>query len=122
MPTPKPSLLTRAKQLRDNQTDTERFVWAKLRGRRFAGYKFRRQKHIAGYVVDFVNMEHNIILELDGSQHLQQTEYDKQRTLKLQQEGYLVLRYWNHVILTEWEVIEEVIWQALQARPSKFKK
>jgi very-short-patch-repair endonuclease len=32
-----------AKNLRKNLTDVERFVWQRLRSRRFAGFKFRRQ-------------------------------------------------------------------------------
>lgn len=33
----------RARELRKTMTDVERLVWSRLRGRRFAGYKFRRQ-------------------------------------------------------------------------------
>lgn len=113
-------MISRARQLRRQLTDTERFVWARLRGRRFAGYKFRRQKPIAGYIVDFVCNEHLVIVELDGSQHLENIAYDEERTYELEQLGYRLLRFWNHIVLTDWEMVEEVIWQALQSSPSRY--
>ena len=113
---------TRARELRQKLTDTERFVWAKLRGRRFAGYKFRRQKPIASYIVDFVCAEYLLIVELDGGQHVEQSAYDSHRTQRLEELGYRVLRFWNHVALTEWDMVEEIIWQALQQTASVFTK
>lgn len=113
-------ITTFARGLRHHLTDTERFVWAKLRGRRFAGYKFRRQKPIHSYIVDFVCIEHRLIIELDGSQHLEQVEYDERRTECLQGLGFTVLRFWNHIALTDWDTVEEYIWQNLQQAPSQF--
>ena len=52
-------------------TDTERFVWQRLRSREFAGYKFRRQMPIGSYIVDFVCLEKRLIIELDGGQHVE---------------------------------------------------
>ena len=36
-----------------------------------------------------------MIIELDGSQHLEQEEYDAERTEFLESEGYRVVRFWN---------------------------
>src|SRR5438105_4690949 len=58
----------RARQLRRDQTETEAFVWARLRGRRFAGFKFRRQHPIGNYFVDFVCLARRLVIELDGEQ------------------------------------------------------
>jgi len=113
--------LRRARQLRKNLTDTERFVWGKLRGRRFAGFKFRRQMPIGRYVVDFVCLARRLIVELDGGQHLEQAEHDAARTSWLESEGFEVLRFWDQKALQDWEVVEEVIWARLQARPERSK-
>jgi len=60
---------TRAQQLRKNATEAEKKLWAILRARRFFGAKFRRQYPTGKYYVDFVCIEKNLILEIDGSQH-----------------------------------------------------
>jgi very-short-patch-repair endonuclease len=70
----------RARSLRKNLTDSERLLWAKLRNRRFAGFKFRRQVPLGSFIADFVCFERRLILELDGGQHAQQQEYDAART------------------------------------------
>lgn len=50
-------------------TLAEQKLWYHLRGKRLNGIKFRRQQTIGGYIVDFVSMEHRLIIELDGGQH-----------------------------------------------------
>ena len=59
-----------ARRLRRSQTEAERRLWMALRNRRLAGYKFRRQRPIGPFVVDFVSIRHRLIIEVDGSQHL----------------------------------------------------
>lgn len=109
--------LDHARQLRQNQTDTEQFVWTRLRDRRFAEYKFRRQVPIGNYVVDFVCLEQRLIIELDGGQHTLQREYDAQRTLWLSSQNFRVVRFWNHDVLGDWQTIEEEIWRRLRGKP-----
>jgi very-short-patch-repair endonuclease len=58
-----------ARQLRRNQTDAERVLWFRLRDRRLAGLKFKRQVPIDRFVVDFVCKDERLIIELDGGQH-----------------------------------------------------
>jgi len=108
-------LRSNAKALRSTMTDTEQFVWYRLRARRFQGFKFRRQVPLGRYVVDYVCFEKKLIVELDGGQHAEQQEYDEARTQYLEKSDYRVLRFWNHDVLKDWEVVEEVIWRALQA-------
>ncbi len=112
--------LDRARELRRKQTDAEKFVWRQLRGRRFAGFKFRRQVPLGNYIVDFVCFEGRLIVELDGGQHNESGHrtYDEQRDGWLRAQGFKVVRFWNHEVFTEWEVIEEVIWRELQRAPS----
>ncbi len=61
---------TRERQLRRNQTEAERILWERLRDRRLAGFKFRRQHRVGPYYADFVCTEARLIVEPDGSQHL----------------------------------------------------
>ncbi len=106
--------LDRARKLRSEMTETERFVWAKLRNRRFAQFKFRRQVPLGKYIVDFICFDRRTIIELDGGQHTLQREYDAQRTAWLESQGYCVVRFWNHDVLGDWETVEEEFWRRLQ--------
>jgi very-short-patch-repair endonuclease len=54
-----------------------------------------------------------LIIELDGSQHLEQEEYDAERTAFLESKGYRVLRFWNNQVMNEIEGVLHVIYAAL---------
>ena len=103
------NLLNNAKSLRSNQTDAEMQLWYHLRAHRFVGLKFKRQKPIGAYIVDFVCIERKLILELDGGQHAENVGYDERRTKFLESEGYQVLRFWNNQVLQEMDSALEVI-------------
>ena len=85
----------RARQLRQEQTSAEAKLWQYLRDRRVAGFKFRRQHPIGRFVVDFCCVERRLIMEIDGSAHLDQGERDTARTEALEFAGYSVIRYSN---------------------------
>lgn len=87
-----------AKHLRTGQTDCENILWQYLRGKRLNNIKFRRQVPIGKYVVDFVNLGKKLVIELDGSQHIDNLEYDKERTEYLTQNGYKVIRFFDNDI------------------------
>src|SRR5690606_19028395 len=59
-----------AKHMRKNPTDAERQMWLLLKDRRFTDFKFRRQVPIGPYIADFVCYAARVIIELDGSQHI----------------------------------------------------
>jgi very-short-patch-repair endonuclease len=101
------------KSLRHSQTDAENKLWYQLRSRHFQNYKFRRQHILCGYIVDFVCLHKKLVIELDGGQHAEQSEYDSARTQKLEADGFQVLRFWNNEIFDNLEGILEKIWQAL---------
>jgi very-short-patch-repair endonuclease len=111
----KPFLLRNARQLRKTSTDAEQRLWQHLRNRQINGYKFCRQVPIGSYVVDFLCKEKKLIVELDGSQHNLQKEYDQQRTEFLISQGYRVVRYWNNQVLQESEAVLEDILRELEA-------
>jgi very-short-patch-repair endonuclease len=98
-----------AKKLRKNSTEAEKLVWRYLRGRRFLGMKFRRQQPIGNYVVDFVCFEKNIIIEVDGGQHAEERNRDRSRDLRLTNEGFRVLRFWNNEVIENIEGVLELI-------------
>lgn len=107
-------LLDNAKRLRTSQTDAEVRLWYHLRAHRFLGLKFKRQKPIGPYIVDFVCMEHRLIIELDGGQHAEAQTYDAQRDAWLAGQGFRVVRIWNDDALRNTsEVLEHVRQQIL---------
>jgi very-short-patch-repair endonuclease len=97
-----------ARTLRKNFTETERLLWKHIRQKQLDGYKFRRQQPIGQYIVDFVNFERKIIIELDGGQHTE-IEKDKERDKFLRDQGFKVLRFWNHEVFENVEGVLEVI-------------
>ena len=107
-------LLDRAKSMRRNPTEAERRLWSILRAKRLNGYKFKRQQKLGWYIVDFVNFEHRLIVEADGSQHAESAE-DEVRDAWLRSQGFLVLRFWNNDILARSEIVADAIWHALDA-------
>lgn len=103
----------RARDLRRDQTDTERKLWSRLRDRQVLGAKFRRQHPIGQYIVDFCCPANRLIIELDGSQHAERAAADETRTAFLLSRGYRVLRFWNHEVLKETDAVLEQIASAL---------
>src|SRR5947207_1314956 len=97
-----------ARDLRRNMTDAERRLWRELRYRQQDGYKFRRQALVGKYIVDFVSFECKLVVELDGGQHADQIQYDEERTRWLESQGFRVLRFWNHQVFEEIDVVIEV--------------
>ena len=105
-----PKIMHRAGELRQNQTEAEAKLWSRLRAHRMAGVQFRRQHAIGNYIVDFCSPRRKLIIELDGSQHLDQAEYDLERTQYLEVKGYRVLRFWNNDVMNEIDAVLNVIW------------
>jgi len=104
------TLRHRARKLRNSATDAERRLWQHLRLKQLDGLKFRRQVPVAGYIADFLCHELKLIVELDGGQHIEQSAYDKQRTLALEAKGHRVLRYWNDDVLLQTSyVLEDIL-------------
>jgi len=102
-----PGTSSRAKDLRKNATDAERYLWKHLRAKQIEGLKFRRQEPIGKYIVDFVCFEKGIVVEVDGGQH--SPDVDKTRDAWLHSQELKVLRFWNHEVLQNIEGVLEVI-------------
>ena len=102
-------IAARAKQLRKEQTDAENLLWGHLRAKRFSGYKFKRQAPIGKFIADFVCFQKKLIIELDGGQHAIQQERDRERDEWLKENGFRVIRFWNHDLFNELEAVLEDI-------------
>ena len=108
-------LLRFAKEMRSEQTDPEQKLWRLLRGRRLAGFKFRRQVPVASYVLDYYCVNEGLVIELDGGQHNHagQTAYDDRRTRRLSELGIRVLRFPDDEVLKYSDAVCEAIYHAL---------
>ena len=102
-----------ARKLRKNMTDAERLLWQHLRNRELGGYKFRRQRPVGPYIVDFVCLEKKLVIEVDGGQHAGLVELDAERSDYLKEKGYRVMRFWNNEVLKEIESVLTVIRSSL---------
>ena len=107
-----PASLEFAKTMRHTATDAENLMWQLLRAKRFMNLKFRRQHVIQPYIVDFYCHEIGLVIELDGGQHGTDdaVEYDAERTKFLEALGLMVVRYWNHDVLSQTDVVLEDLW------------
>jgi very-short-patch-repair endonuclease len=104
-----------ARALRTRMTDAERRLWSLLRGRRLAGYKFRRQHPLGPFILDFACFNHQLAVEADGGQHADSDD-DQRRTRWIEAQSWRVLRFWNNEILTNPSGVTETIVRALEKR------
>ena len=88
------------KELRENLTPAEAFLWKNLQKRQLKGRKFRRQHSIENFIVDFYCPEEKLIIELDGEIHKNATaeEKDWSRDKRLEELGFKVLRFENKMV------------------------
>jgi very-short-patch-repair endonuclease len=108
----------RAQQMRRSPTDAERRLWQLLRSLKPLGMHFRRQAPIGNYVADFAWYDGKLIIELDGSQHVEiRSDYDQRRTAWLEAQGYRVLRFWNNDVLKSPRSVGETVLAAAQQTP-----
>ena len=109
--------LTRARDLRRGATDAEKRLWRALRDA-FPQAKFRRQVPHGPYFADFLSFSARLIVEADGGQHADATEYDAVRTRYLEAQGYRVLRFWNDDVLSNTDGVLRIISEHLSPSPS----
>ena len=102
------------RNLRNTMTDAERALWKALRGQQMAGYKFRRQHPFENYILDFVCLDKMLVVEVDGSQHVEHADFDEERSRQLAKAGFRVVRFWNNEVLTQIDAVKERIWGELQ--------
>ena len=103
------SLMNRdhARELRNNSTRAERWLWQSLSRMKAEGLRFRRQQPIGPYIADFFCPSRKLVIELDGSQHYlpETVAYDEERTLWLEEHGYTVLRFANADVIKQRHIV-----------------
>lgn len=106
-----------AKENRKNPTEAENILWNQLRNKNL-GDKFRQQHLIDDFIVDFVCLSKNLIIEVDGGYHetKEQKELDEERTFILNKKGYKVIRFSNEEVLRNSSKVLEIIKEALSSR------
>ena len=87
----------------------------RIRGRELAAAKFRRQYSIGPYIVDFCCIENRLIIELDGGQHVENMDADRERSAFLERLGFRVVRFWDNEVLTNTDAVLEAILDQLRA-------
>jgi len=105
-----------ARELRKEQTEAEERLWQQLRNQKL-GFKFRRQHAIGEFIVDFVCIEKQLVVELDGEVHKEQREYDAERTRILNGRGFRVIRFWNSEVTNS---IKDVLARVKHALTTPF--
>jgi very-short-patch-repair endonuclease len=110
---------TGARILRTRRTEAEHRLWQHLRARRLNGLKFRRQHPVGDYFIDFYCAELGLAIEIDGSQHLDETGKDAARTRGLEWRGLRVLRFWNDDVLARTDDVLAAILDAVERRRSE---
>ena len=108
------TLTTFVKANKRHQTEAEKLLWFHLRARQLGGYKFRRQYPILNYILDFYCPEEQLAIELDGSQHIDNIQYDRKRDLQLQKLNIQTIRFLDNDVLTQLPNILEMILDKLE--------
>ncbi|MFO7706536.1 MAG: endonuclease domain-containing protein [Desulfobacterales bacterium] len=108
-------LKAKARELRTKLTLGERALWSRLRGKQILGVQFYRQKPIGDFIVDFYAPKANLVIELDGSQHsqIENSEKDQKRDQYLAGLGLRVLRFNSREALTNTDEVVEVIYRRI---------
>jgi len=116
-----PNLKTPSRTLRKNMTAAEQTLWWRIRGKQLLGVQFYRQKPIGPYIVDFYGPAAHLVIEVDGSQHLEDEHLQKDdaRDQCLADEGLLVLRFDNFQVLRETDAVVEKIVGVMEGRLGK---
>ena len=107
-------LLEKARTMRSNPTEAESVLWRYISGGRL-GVHFRRQHPVFDYIPDFVCLAYRLIIEIDGGYHLdgEQPEKDAERTNRLAEQGFTVLRFTNEEVLHDTDEVIDAIGDAI---------
>ena len=110
------NLRKRSQELRKQMTKEERHLWYDFL--KTYPVQFKRQYSVGPYFADFYCYKAKLIVELDGSQHCEPkaVEYDRIRTDYLQRQGFLVMRFSNLDVMTQFPAVCETIDTAVNNR------
>lgn len=107
-------LLEHSRELRNHGVSrAERFLWKALLSRKQTGFGFKRQRSLHYFIVDFFCGELQLIVEIDGSSHLQKAEYDAWRQREIEALGYTILRFSEGEVMQNYAYVEMQILHAI---------
>lgn len=104
------------KELRKNQTPQEIILWSKLRNNQ-TNQKWKRQVSIGPYIADFYCWKKLLVIEVDGSQHLDNKAYDIDREKYFHYVGIKTIRFWNNEVNNNIEGVMKIIMEELEKQP-----
>jgi len=104
-----PKLTQYARNLRKLGTYSEVLMWEKIKGKQLLGYRFRRQRVVDNYIIDFYCSELKLAVEIDGITHSWKEKYDQDRQNKLESLGIKFLRFSEAQIRSNLWVVLEII-------------
>jgi len=106
-----PRLKELARQLRNDSTKAEIFLWLKLKGKQQYGYDFHRQKPIDHFILDFFCYELMLGIEVDGYSHefLEVYNRDGVKEKKMNEMGITILRFSDDQVLNDMENVLRAI-------------
>ncbi len=89
--------------IRKNLTPAEATLWTALKNSQLNNRKFIRQHSIEHYIADFYCPSEKLIIELDGQGHFtpEAAEYDTQRTKRLNELGFTIVRFENKLVFQD---------------------
>ena len=125
--TARPSIYKLMKELqlerKKKTTEAEQILWEQLKTKKLDS-KFRRQHIVDEFIVDFICIEKNLIIEVDGKYHntKEQQEADDLRTKILQELGFKVIRFTNEEVIGNIENTISNISQQLQTEKTNSDK
>ena len=108
-----PHLFEKAERLRLNMTGAEKLHWEALKENRLK-YRFKPQHPIDIFIADFYCHALKLIIEVDGSVHEKQTDYDAARSAELNNNGIIVIRFTNDEVIQSIATVIEKIKQMIQ--------
>ena len=113
---PRKDLLAKARKLRREMTKEERHLWYDFLCR--YPVRFRRQRPMLDYIMDFYCPKVQLGVELDGGQHAsgEQLEYDMERTHRLSKMGIFILRFTNREIWQNFSGVCQMIDRTVEDR------
>jgi very-short-patch-repair endonuclease len=110
-------LTERARFMRKEMSEPETRMWLALRAKRFESVKFRRQKVVGNYIVDFAARDPMLVVEIDGDSHGETAVYDADRTRYLESCGYRVVRFGNSDVMTNLEGVLTELQRVIATSP-----
>lgn len=106
-----------AREMRKNPTKAEELLWEKVRGEKI-GHKIRRQHAIDKFICDFVCLERQLVIELDGIIHQFQKNEDRLREDMIGEKRFSILRFSNEEVLNDVNLVVSEIKRVLDEKTS----